>query len=57
LRQREEEFARAGRPRVNRESDYFFVKQLGAQLTYLSAHQVRRRPYVHAALFLFPQDS
>ena len=33
LRQREEEFARAGRPRVNRESDYFFVKQLGAQLT------------------------
>ena len=30
LRQREEEFARAGRPRVNRESNYFIVKQLCA---------------------------
>src|ERR1044071_2012056 len=49
LRQREKEFARAGRSRVNRESDYFVVKQLGAQTTNLSAHQIRRRPYIHAA--------
>src|SRR5687767_12466527 len=48
LRQREEEFARAGRSRVNRKSDYFFVKQLGAQRIRLSAHHFSRRPYDHA---------
>src|ERR1043166_1900706 len=40
LRQREEEFACLGRARIDREVQYFFVKELGAETARRRTHQI-----------------
>src|SRR6266516_4317621 len=47
LRQREEEFARPHRTRIDRKVRNFFVKQLGAQPCCIGAHQTRSLSYIH----------
>src|SRR5437763_3027219 len=50
LGQRKEEFARAGRPGINRKINYFFVKELSAETGRRSAHQTCCRLNVHVIL-------
>src|ERR1041385_1727023 len=49
LRQSEEQFARFGRARINREIQYFFVKELGAETARRRAHQICCGSNIHVS--------